>query len=426
MIRPLSALIASGLALVGLAGAAHAQTASLVYVEDELGLGIDTLGPTGISDNGTVVSANGFDAGPGVFYPLKWTKAGGLELLQTPAGGVNPVTYGISGDGKYIWGSYIVPGGTAAACRWNPDGTITVFNGFGGNPTGDRAAFCTTADGLKGYGAANNTNNVKRGALFNVGANATNLGTLAGFEESDIRACSSDGSVLVGALVDFESPNLIQPGRRLGSTWQSLGVITDMIEGSAESVSGDGSIVVVSAIFDGAGAFERGLLWTQASGLTTLPTLTPTALDFLAFNIARGGSRIAGYEQVAQGILGAKAVFWDAPFTAAQDLTARLQSSGVQVEFPLRQALEINADGTVLAGRGFDPVSLFQPMWIATLSDGPSCFADCDGSGGLTIDDFICFQTNYALGDPAADCDASGQLNIDDFICFQTGFALGC
>jgi CHRD domain len=54
------------------------------------------------------------------------------------------------------------------------------------------------------------------------------------------------------------------------------------------------------------------------------------------------------------------------------------------------------------------------------------CFADCDGSGALSIDDFICFQTNYALGDPTADCDGSGNLNIDDFICFQTLFALGC
>jgi hypothetical protein len=55
-----------------------------------------------------------------------------------------------------------------------------------------------------------------------------------------------------------------------------------------------------------------------------------------------------------------------------------------------------------------------------------SCFADCDGSGSLAIDDFICFQTNFALGDPVADCDASGGLSIDDFICFQTAFALGC
>jgi hypothetical protein len=56
----------------------------------------------------------------------------------------------------------------------------------------------------------------------------------------------------------------------------------------------------------------------------------------------------------------------------------------------------------------------------------PPCQADCDASGSLNIDDFICFQTLFVLGDPAADCDASGSLNIDDFICFQTLFSLGC
>jgi hypothetical protein len=59
-------------------------------------------------------------------------------------------------------------------------------------------------------------------------------------------------------------------------------------------------------------------------------------------------------------------------------------------------------------------------------SPAPACPADCDASGTLNIDDFICFQTLFVLGDPAADCDASGTLNIDDFICFQTLFVLGC
>ncbi len=61
-------------------------------------------------------------------------------------------------------------------------------------------------------------------------------------------------------------------------------------------------------------------------------------------------------------------------------------------------------------------------------SGGPCgvCYADCDASGSLDIDDFICFQTFFAIGDPSADCDASGSLTIDDFICFQTLFAVGC
>jgi hypothetical protein len=62
----------------------------------------------------------------------------------------------------------------------------------------------------------------------------------------------------------------------------------------------------------------------------------------------------------------------------------------------------------------------------AKFEENVSCYPDCDGSGGLDIDDFICFQTFFAIGDPYADCDASGTLNIDDFICFQTFFAIGC
>lgn len=54
------------------------------------------------------------------------------------------------------------------------------------------------------------------------------------------------------------------------------------------------------------------------------------------------------------------------------------------------------------------------------------CYADCDQSGSLDIDDFVCFQTLYALQNSIADCDASGTLDIDDFVCFQTLYALGC
>jgi hypothetical protein len=61
-----------------------------------------------------------------------------------------------------------------------------------------------------------------------------------------------------------------------------------------------------------------------------------------------------------------------------------------------------------------------------SLSESKSCYADCDGSGELDIDDFICFQTAFGIGDSYADCDASGELDIDDFICFQTSFGIGC
>jgi hypothetical protein len=60
------------------------------------------------------------------------------------------------------------------------------------------------------------------------------------------------------------------------------------------------------------------------------------------------------------------------------------------------------------------------------------CPPNCDGSTTppvLNVLDFICFQTKFAQGDPAANCDGSTQppiLNVLDFICFQTSYAQGC
>jgi len=65
------------------------------------------------------------------------------------------------------------------------------------------------------------------------------------------------------------------------------------------------------------------------------------------------------------------------------------------------------------------------PIQVEILSGSP-CVIDCDDNGSLNIDDFICYQTLFALDDPAADCDGDGTLLIDDFICFQTAFVLGC
>lgn len=55
-----------------------------------------------------------------------------------------------------------------------------------------------------------------------------------------------------------------------------------------------------------------------------------------------------------------------------------------------------------------------------------ACPIDIDADASLTIDDFIAFQTLFALGHPTADTDDDGVLSIDDFIAFQTYFALGC
>jgi hypothetical protein len=63
---------------------------------------------------------------------------------------------------------------------------------------------------------------------------------------------------------------------------------------------------------------------------------------------------------------------------------------------------------------------------------GGACYANCDASTTapiLNVNDFICFQTQFAAGASYANCDGSTAppvLNVNDFICFQTRFAAGC
>jgi outer membrane protein assembly factor BamB len=62
----------------------------------------------------------------------------------------------------------------------------------------------------------------------------------------------------------------------------------------------------------------------------------------------------------------------------------------------------------------------------------PACYANCDGGTippVLNINDFMCFSSRFASGDPWANCDGSSVapvLNVNDFICYAAAFAGGC
>lgn len=65
--------------------------------------------------------------------------------------------------------------------------------------------------------------------------------------------------------------------------------------------------------------------------------------------------------------------------------------------------------------------------WTVTVkAAGKKCYADCDGSGGLDVFDFLCFTNRFNAGEPGADCDGSGQLDVFDFLCFVNAFNGGC
>jgi hypothetical protein len=62
-------------------------------------------------------------------------------------------------------------------------------------------------------------------------------------------------------------------------------------------------------------------------------------------------------------------------------------------------------------------------------TNGCSCYADCDYSGAVSVNDLACFLQRFVLKDLYANCDGSTTqpvLNVEDFVCFQQRFAAGC
>jgi len=82
---------------------------------------------------------------------------------------------------------------------------------------------------------------------------------------------------------------------------------------------------------------------------------------------------------------------------------------------------------------GLDVSNCFYDNVTITLVGGAtSCYANCDNSTiapCLNVNDFICFNNQFAVGSSYANCDASTiapLLNVNDFICFNNAFAARC
>ncbi|UYV12879.1 MAG: S8 family serine peptidase [Phycisphaera sp.] len=116
-----------------------------------------------------------------------------------------------------------------------------------------------------------------------------------------------------------------------------------------------------------------------------------------------------------------------------RDLTEVVSDGSDQTTFTASATtIPLDAYGDGFRVRFTTPGSDVTDFWyiddvrVQIVSDDPTCRADLDGDGSLTIFDFLEFQNLFSSGDLAADFDGDGQLNIFDFLAFQNEFAAGC
>jgi probable HAF family extracellular repeat protein len=369
-----------------------------------------------VSADGRVVvgrsnSASGTTGTGGCCEAFRWTALGGMVGLgDLPGSGFESFAFGVSGDGAIVVGRGHI--GVTLGFRWQA-GVLAALPELPGGGVGGAHAAAVSGDGSTAVGydfAANG-----REAFRIVGAGAAQgLGDLPGGEvESQAFAVSADGSVVVGHGYSAGGQEAF---RWAGGTMQPLGDLPGgMFRSEAFGVSADGSVVVGrSSSADGLEAFR----WAAAGGMVGLGDLPGGAFLSEANAVSADGKTIVG-QGTAMG--GEEAVIWT-PAAGIRSLRLVAAQAGLNLGgWWLEDARGVSANGRVIVGIGTNPAGATEGFVLDL-----GCYADCNGSGSLTVADFGCFQSAFVAGDPDADCDGSGTLTVADFGCFQTEFVAGC
>lgn len=300
-----------------------------------------------------------------------------------------------------------------------------------------------------------------------------------------VSICSGDGKVVVGGisnLTTFENAIYIwRAGVRKNQGWE---VITQFPPGMPYGGISDLSTLGTIGVGGGPdGTIEgfAGLRWTAKGGLKMVPDVAGganngilTACDASGFRASHFASppgddivaaiwdpvnawavlgkikpthtgsaiRIDDTGFAGAGTSGFHAwddrtgIFWNARdgLRSAQEVLVNDHNLAQASAWDLQDCIALSPNGRFIVGNGINPQGKNEAWWAEIR---PFCYADCDnatspngknaGPPVLDIDDFICYQTKFILGDYLyADCDLNGYLDINDFLCFQSLYAIGC
>jgi hypothetical protein len=162
---------------------------------------------------------------------------------------------------------------------------------------------------------------------------------------------------------------------------------------------------------------------TLSSPSISLPAVPPGGQISLSFCSALLTENLGGYdlaEVLVNGNPVATAPEGGAWTTVTADLTS-FAGQSVTVAFRFDTVDSVNN-----SFRGWHVDNLQISATGTTCTNPTTCYANCDGVGGLTANDFSCFLNAYATGQSYANCDGVGGLTANDFSCFLNAYATGC
>ncbi len=373
----------------------------------------------GVSDDGTVVVGTGLSY-QFVQYAFRWSVGTGMQDLGFLPGGWDAWAYAVSGDGSTLAG--IGNGGFVGyhVTRWTTKDGLEDLGTLPGKQAS--VGYGVNDDGSMIVGYSGGAADVPTRAFrWMSGTGMEDLGTYKDWPNSGARGISRDGRVVVGT-VSQKYPVIAQRAFRWveDTGFEELSLLTGDIDSHSSGVSGDG-LVTVGWSGNLSKPGYSAVRWTNEG----IESLGPPPSQWSIANAVSGhGEVVVGGMKIGPD---QRAFIWTKA-SGLMELDDYLMGLGVDVTgWELRSVYGISFDGKSLTGYGNYKSDGYRAFLVNGLPGvQPTCAPDCDASGMLNIDDFICFQTLYAIGDPAADCDGSGVLEIDDFICFQTAYAVGC
>lgn len=309
----------------GVLAAAISVALSTQGVASPLFLSLGDLEPDAVSADGSVVV--GVISGGGTTRAVRWTEAGGAEILVQ--GGF---ASGVSDDGSVVVGTMESGSG---GFRWTRAEGVVDLGGIAGAPFPYSAPSDVSADGSVIVGQAFS------GAAFEAfrwtaAGGMVGLGDLvsSGPRGSSALAVSADGSVVVGSSSTGDAFRWTQETGMIALGWPP-----QRGQGVAFDVSSDGSVIV-----GGYPAFR----WTEAEGAMPIPDMASCGCTGQANGVSSDGSVVVG-----DG-----AWIWD-----AVNGTREITYPGWRLD----RVSGISRDGRILFGVGTDPSGNIEQGWIASL-----------------------------------------------------------